>query len=201
MLYAPLSNPKVWTRSAAASVALVAALACLAACSSNSSDQTQASVAGVVREGHTTDAALLQVLAIQADDWGWAGGVFDSPSDQSTFASDTPASFAWHADPTGDPPADVPLPSEQNGQAFFLVFKSAGGEELLRVFTSLNDYTPDASAWQTLLSTDEAMEVSLTSSTFANDKLTPEGGPHAGQTLKVRIGHVLSAPHYQPFVP
>lgn len=191
-----LSNP--WQRllRGTAFMALAAAGMSLSACSSDKTANTSDSLSssGVLREGVTTEAALNQFLGAVPDDWGWAGGVFDSPDPgdggtaMAVISAATPEAFAWHADPTAAPnPSDVIVASKQNGQTFFLAFSVPENAKLLRVFTSLTTYTPDAATWQTLVSASQPITLSVTSATFENDKLTPDGGPHSGQTLSLTI--------------
>lgn len=198
-----LSNPsKQLVRGAAFAVALTSL--CLTACSSNNAavvtsqsgpvtSQSGSLTSDIVREGMTTDAALDEFLGAVPDDWGWAGGVFDSPEPDdggltAEISAATPEAFAWHADATTAPsPSDVLVASKQNGQTFFLVFGVPGNAKLLRVFTSLTTYTPDAATWQRLVSASQPITLSITSGTFENDMLTPDGGPHSGQTLSLTI--------------
>jgi hypothetical protein len=191
-----LSNPWQQLLRGAALMALASAGMSLSACSSDktatSSDPLSSS--GVVREGVTTQAALNAFLGAVPDDWGWAGGVFDSPdpgdggTPMAVISAATPEAFAWHADPTAAPnPSDTIVASKQNGQTFFLAFSVPENAKLLRVFTSLTTYTPDAATWQTLVSASQPITLSVTSATFENDALTPDGGPHSGETLSLTI--------------
>jgi hypothetical protein len=173
----------------AACIGLISAVACLPGCSSDkSAGQSTSLGADVVREGDTTAAALNEFLGAEGDDWGWAGGQFDAPADQTVLPADAPTAFAWHADPTTPPdPNDTLSPSKQNGQAFFLAFSSASNQKLLRVFTNLTSYTPSTAAWQGLLQVGEPVSINVTSATFENDLLTSDGGPHIGETITVTI--------------
>lgn len=170
---------------------LISAGACVLGCSSNPERASNASPSlteGIVREGDTTGPALAEFLGTPGDDWGWAGGQFDAPADQAMLPAATPAAFAWHADPTTAPsPSDVLLPTEQNGQAFLLVFQSPNHPNLLRVFTSLTSYTPGAAAWQELVVAGEPISLSVNTATFENDQLTPDGGPYVGQTITITV--------------
>jgi hypothetical protein len=159
--------------------------------------------AGVVRQGSVTDAALIQMVSTEADDWGWAGGVFDTPAadptttSAATISASEPFTFTWHADPT-DSSSDAgagntPVGSGLSGMAYLLVFSTPGNAKLLRVFTTEPTYTPDAAAWSSLLAAAAAestpLNVTLTTATFASDVLNPEGGPHKGQTLVLTIAN------------
>ncbi len=169
-------------------VALVAALAVAAptipACSSNDAPAVDPSLASVVRQGDVTDAQLRTVVANKPIDWAWAGGQFDAPDPNASMPATTPFEFTWHADAT--------QPEEGGGPSAFqmvhlLVFSTPSNPNLLRVFSTLDSYTPDAAAWQLLTATGEPITLSLTSGTFAGDDLTSEGGPYIGQELSFSI--------------
>jgi hypothetical protein len=175
-------------------VALSAALPGAQACSSSSSaDQSQNSLtAGVLREGDATDATLVQVLDTGADGWGWAGGVFDSPTDQAVLEPAPPFTFAWHADSTSAPSGAGAAGASASdagfsGMVYLLVFSTPSNAKLLRVFTTDTTYTPDAAAWKTLVSVNGPITLNVTTSTFADGTLTADGGPHNGQTLSFTI--------------
>ena len=178
-------------RSFGLGIALLAA-ACVSACSSDGS-QSQSSDSlhpDIIREGTTTSPALNEFLGIAPDDWGWAGGQFQAPMDMDVLPAATPETFTWQADPTAPPGAnDVLDPSKQQGQVFLLIFSAPSSDAaLLRVFTSLTSYTPDADAWQKLVAAgSQSITLSVTSGTFENDQLTSDGGPHAGQVIHFTI--------------
>ncbi len=174
------------------------------ACSS-STDATAASnplTADVRMQAGVTDTALQQIVSVEADDWGWAGGVFDAPASDptATSAASVPGSrpyhFAWHADRTDPPSAaagaagagDLGNAAGFTGMAYLLVFRTPSNAKLLRVFTMTPHYTPDADAWKALRAVDGPITVTLTTATFEGDALTVEGGPHKGQTLVLTIG-------------
>jgi hypothetical protein len=178
------------SRSSLSRLALVAALATMlpafSACSSDSAPAVDTSTADVVREGNVTDGQLRAVLDNAAQDWAWAGGQFDAPSNKDVMASDTAFEFAWHADPTE--PSDGGAPGDMD-MVHLLVFSTPSEPNLLRVFSTLGSYTPDAAAWQKLIDagTSSAITLSLTSATFSGDELTAEGGPFVGQELSFTI--------------
>lgn len=160
----------------------------LIACSS-SSDNGQSPPAeilttGIVREGTATDAQLKTYLQQKARDWAWAGGQFDSPDVGATLAADTPQTFSWHADPAdfaeGGAPGDLLM-------THLLVFSSASHSNLLQVFTTLSEYTPDAVAWKKLTDAGEPITVDLTTGTFVGADLPEDGGPFIGQSLTLTI--------------
>jgi hypothetical protein len=177
------------------------ALAYLPACSSKTEDPSSSLTAGVLREGDASDAAVTQLLTYEADDWGWAGGVFQAPptvaTDDSTavtIPADPPFTFVWHADPvpSGDAGAggslNTPSGTGFTGVAFLLVFSTPSNPKLLRVVTTDSSFTPSAAAWKMLTSSSETVTFKLASGTFENDELTAEGGPHQGQALVLSFG-------------
>jgi hypothetical protein len=169
--------------------ALVAGAACAFGCSSsNATSESDPLSVGIVREGTTTNAALKAFLDAQADEWPWAGGQFVTPVNQAVLPAATPEVFSWTAVATDGPDAgDTLLPSEQQGAVFLLVFSTPSNAQLLRVFTSLTAYTPDATAWQTLVGAGGTITLSITAATFENDQLTGDGGPHNGEIITFTI--------------
>ena len=174
-------------------LASASALAHLPACSSSMEGPSNSLTAGVLREGDPSDAAVTQLLSYEADDWGWAGGVFLAPrtvaSDASTdvaLPASTPFTFVWHADPV--PSADagtLKAPSGFTGVAFLLVFSTPSAPKFLRIVTTASSFTPSAADWKRLISSSEPVTLKLASGTFENDELTVEGGPHQGQGLNL----------------
>jgi hypothetical protein len=185
---------------AALLVALASAstLAYLPACSSNSEDPSNSLTAGVLRQGDPSDAAVTQLLSYEADDWGWAGGVFQAPptdpTDSSidvTLPANVPFTFVWHADPVPSPEAgaagtlNAANGTGFTGVAFLLVFSTPSDPKLLRIVTTDSSFTPSAADWKKLTSSSEPVTFKLASGTFENDELTAEGGPHQGQELNL----------------
>src|SRR5471032_1710117 len=80
-----MSPPRLLRTALLVALASASALASLPACSSKSDEPSNSLTAGVLREGDPSDAAVTQLLSYEADDWGWAGGVFLAPR---TVASD-----------------------------------------------------------------------------------------------------------------
>jgi hypothetical protein len=174
-----------------------ASLASLPACSSNTEGPSNSISAGVLREGDPSEAAVTQLLSYEADDWGWAGGVFLAPPTVATDAStdvalpaSTPFTFVWHADavPSDDQAGaagTLNAPNGFNGVAFLLVFSTPSDPKLLRIVTTASSFTPSAADWKRLTSSSEPVTFKLASGTFENDELTAEGGPHQGQGLNL----------------
>ena len=168
------------------------------ACSSKAEDPSESLAAGVLREGDPSDAAITQLLSYEADEWGWAGGVFEAPptvpTDDSTdvqLPASTPFTFVWHADPVPSPEAgaagmlSAPSATGFTGVAFLLVFSTPSDPKFLRIVTTDSTFTPSAADWKKLTLSSEPVTFKLASGTFENDALTAEGGPHQGQGLNL----------------
>lgn len=186
--------PSRFLRAALVVALASASLAYLPACSSNTEGSSSSLTAGVVREGDPSDAAVTQLLSYEADDWGWAGGVFLAPPTVATDAStdvalpaSAPFTFVWHADPvpSADEAGAAGAPSGFTGVAFLLVFSTPSDPKFLRIITTASSFTPSAADWQKLRSSSEPVTLKLASGTFENDELTAEGGPHQGQGLNL----------------
>jgi hypothetical protein len=178
-------------------LASASALAYLPACSSSTEGPSNSLTAGVLREGDPSDAAVTQLLSYEADDWGWAGGVFEAPStvasDTSTdveLPASTPFTFVWVAAPvpSGDAAGaagTLNAPRGFTGVAFLLVFSTPSAPKFLRIVTTASSFTPSAAEWKRLTSASEPVTLKVVSGTFENDELTVEGGPHQGQGLNL----------------
>jgi len=139
---------------------------------------------GVVLEGDATQTQLSAFLQREAKDWAWAGGQFDTPEDRATLAASTPQTFSWHADPADFAESDVP---GDVVMTHLLEFSTNQSSNALRVFTTLPEYTPDTSAWQTLVAAHEPITVSLSTGSFVAAALPEDGGPFIGQALAFTI--------------
>ena len=165
------------------SVALVASCA-LVACSASDDPPPASSSTDVVLEGDASEAQLNAFQSEEPREWAWAGGQFDAPDKNATLNAGTTQTFAWHADP-----ADF----AQGGAAgeivmtHLLQFSAPSNDHLLEVFTTLGEYTPDATHWQKLVDAREPIKVSLTTGTFVGTDLPEDGGPFIGQALTFTI--------------
>jgi len=68
-----------------------------------------------------------------------------------------------------------------------LEFRTSQEKPALRVFTTLPQYTPDTSPWQTLVAAHEPITVSLTTGSFVDTDLPEDGGPFIGEALTFTI--------------
>ena len=150
------------------------------ACASHASTAAPALSSEVVFIGDATESTLKTFLETPAETWAWAGGTFDSPAPAAVLPHDEPFLFSWHADPTDTANAGA---AAQGQMIYWLVFSSPTHQPLLRVFTTESSYTPDAQAWQKLVTAGEPISLSLTTATFDGALPTPEGGPYRGQLL------------------
>ncbi|MEI9948671.1 MAG: hypothetical protein WDO74_06720 [Pseudomonadota bacterium] len=157
------------------------ALTSLAACSS-SDPPDLISTYGFALEGEASQAQLDTFVHAKARDWGWAGGAFDAPEDGATLSADTALTFTWHADR-----ADVPEDASDVVITHLLLFSSKRYGSLLKVFTSLPEYTPSAQDWQKLVDAGEPITLSIMTGTFVGTDLPTGGGPFLGQTLTFTI--------------
>ena len=169
---------------------LTTALPAISACSSEAASSPVIDTTGVVQEGVVSEGQLRAVLSNQPIEWGWAGGAFDTPPNSDSIAvlpSGTPFEFTWQSDQTEDPPA-AGAPNDLD-RVHLLVFSTPSNPKLLRVFSSMDSYTPDAAAWQTLndAGEGEVITVSLTSATLIGDGLTGNGGPFIGTPVQFTI--------------
>ena len=164
--------------------AATSSLAPLAACSSDSSTAAEPAVSDVVLDGGATESQLRTFLDSPSDTWAWAGGRFESPKAGTVLPSDVPFQFSWRADPTDTAEAGAP---DDLQMLYLLVFATPSQSNLLRVFTTESSYTPDATAWQSLVAAGAPLSLSLTTATFAGGAPTADGGPHRGQKLTFTI--------------
>lgn len=74
-----------------------------------------------------------------------------------------------------------------NGRAYFLVLSTESGEALVRVFTTLLEYTPDAVAWGKITASGGTIKASITGAIFDNNRIAVGGGPFAGQDVTFSI--------------
>ena len=140
---------------------------------------------GVVLQGLASEAQLSTFLDREPRDWAWAGGQFDLPEDEATLAADIPQAFTWHADPADFTRVDAA--GDAAVMTHFLDFSGASSGGLLRVFTTLPQYTPDTAAWRTLVDAAEPITLSLTTGSFVGAELPEDGGPFIGQSLTFTI--------------
>jgi hypothetical protein len=181
------------------------------ACSSSDSHD-QRGPADVIYDTGTTDEALSKLLDAQPKNDPARAPTFTSPTPNQKLSAATPATFSWKATPTGmrraAPPkerfalgpsiestAAGPIGGERsahahgdplNGRAYFVVF-SASGNVVVRVFTTKTSYTPDDAAWTKLKGVKAPITATITSASFDNNNLTPDGGPFAGTPVTFTI--------------
>lgn len=141
------------------------------ACGSND-ERIEPETSSLVFEGEATPEAFEVMISTEPMKWEWAAGVPETPADGAVLSAASAAAFTWSSDllhdaevPTGGPPL--------SGVAFWLKFSSSEGK-LLDVFTTKNDYTPDADAWERLGTAPGSVTLLIDSCVFEANALVPE---------------------------
>ncbi len=70
-----------------------------------------------------------------------------------------------------------------SGPAYFLLFTTPTNAKLLRVFTPLTEYTPDADALAKLKAAGEPIHAVITTADFDQNRVAPDGGPYQGTEI------------------
>lgn len=166
---------------------------------------TDPDIEGVVYESLATDEGLVALLGQQAASDPAQNAIFDLPITQMSLPAASAATFAWHIgeSATLSPPSlrkwafdvDSILGPRQayahgapiNGRGYFLVFSTPAAPKLLRVFTTNLTYTPDATAWATLVSAGVPISLTITNAIFEDSRVAQDGGPYAGPAISFII--------------
>lgn len=166
---------------------------------------TQPDIEGVVYEGLATDEALVILLGFDAQSVPAQNVVLDNPVPQMSLPAASPATFAWHIGEMANawPPSLREWPATFaamleprpayahgapiNGRGYFLVFSTPSSPKLLRVFTTDLTYTPDATAWATLVSVGGPISLTVTNAIFEDNRIAQGGGPFAGSAISFSI--------------
>ncbi len=74
-----------------------------------------------------------------------------------------------------------------NGPAYLLVFSTDSDPKLLRVFTTLVDYTPDAASWDKLKAAGVPITARVTWAEFETNRVATDGGPFEGTPITFTI--------------
>lgn len=162
-------------------------------------------IEGVVYEGLATDEALVILLGFEAQSVPEQNVVLDNPASQMSLPAASPATFAWHV---GEMANAWPPPLQEwpatfaamlgprvahahgapvNGRGYFLVFSTPSSPKLLRVFTTDLTYTPDTTAWATLVSAGGPISLTVTNAIFEDNRIAQGGGPFAGSAMSFSI--------------
>jgi hypothetical protein len=73
-----------------------------------------------------------------------------------------------------------------SGRAYFVVFATKKGTPVLRLFTTLLEFTPDAPRWAQLAQAGSIV-VSITNAIFDQNRVAPDGGPYRGPSVELSI--------------
>ena len=171
---------------------------------------TEPDIEGVVYESLATDEGLVALLGQQAASDPAQNAIFDVPMANMSLPAASPATFAWHIGESATlwPPSlhnwtlhkwalainanlgprrayahGAPI----NGRGYFLVFSTPSAPKLLRVFTTELTYTPDATAWATLVSAGVPISLTITNAIFEDSRVAQDGGPFAGPAISFTI--------------
>lgn len=183
----------------------VAALAALTtpmaqlACTSEA-DAPIAGLDDVIYAADTNDEALSELVHAKAVDGKGQGAVIDLPGAASVVDNTAPLQFAWHAGPTARLQVNPrtlgnPLAMAQafahgvtvSGKAYFLVVASADNPKLLRAFTKLTTFTPDAAAWAKLKAAKGTLTATVTTAVYDSGKIVSDGGPFLGKPVAFSV--------------
>jgi hypothetical protein len=166
---------------------------------------TEPDISGVVYEGLATDEALVILLGFEAQSDPAQNVVCDYPAAKMSLPAATAATFAWHIGESARlwPPSlhdwalavDAMITPRQahahgapiNGRGYFLVFSTPSAPKLLRVFTTELTYTPDATAWATLVAAGGPISLTITNAIFEDNRVAQDGGPFAGPGISFSI--------------
>lgn len=179
---------------------------------SDDGPQHSVDVTDVVFVNDIQDEALVRMLEAKMVDDPSEYLVFDKPSAGAVIDRGLPLVFAWHRVETAfrQPQSDrgdatwrriagelksffspigvahahgVPF----NGTGYYLVFSTANQKHLLRVFTPLMTYTPDAESWNKLVAGQGSIKATVSSATFENSLIVADGGPFVGGSVDFTI--------------
>lgn len=181
----------------------------LSGCESNAGPSTSTStdtdIENVVYEGLATDEALVILLNLEHRSDPAQSAVVDTPAPQMSLPATSPAKFSWHIGEMAraKPPSLLewawrfgeilePRPAHAhgapvNGRGYFLVFSTPSSPKLLRVFTTELTYTPDATAWASLVSVGGPISLTITNAIFEDNRVAQDGGPFAGSAVTFSI--------------
>jgi hypothetical protein len=174
-------------------------------------------LAGVVFVGGADEPALEQLVGATPATDASKGVVIDYPPTDTILDAATVVTFRWHAPAAAarvptfpfSPPAEgaprwlrdllgperaAHAGDSMNGAGYYLIFATDTKPELLRVFTTLTSYTPDAAAWKTLSSAMVWTQLTIASAAFQDDQLVPGEGPFVGSPVLFCIDKHPPAP-------
>lgn len=161
----------------------------------------------VVFEGGAPTTALEGLLDAKLVDSPADAAEFTWPSNGDVVEVNPPPTFCWRQGPIAQLDAPNPLRLDAGpqrheepswierwfgvnrayadgnpltGRGFLLVISSATDPELVRVFTTLGDYTPDPAHLAKLTSAKGTLQAVVTTAMFADDAITTSGGPFKG---------------------
>ena len=154
-------------------------------CGTKASETNEAALADVIFEGKATKAALQSMLSGEPQEWEWSAGVPKQPANGEVVSAAPPAIISWVTDLVHEDQSaakEKPLA----GVAFLLVLSTPTQPQAMRVFTTLEQYTPSAGSWTKLAARGEEVTVRVNSADFEGNKVIGEG-PFSGLSATFRI--------------
>ena len=194
-------------------VASLSASGWLWACSQEPMAATADPLADVVYAGAATDEALRDLLAATPVPGSVRAPVLDTPPEIEMPGAvvalpAAPTPLTWH---DGDLVDARPLPKKSSvhlhladllgvpaafahgaalsGKGYWLVVTDAKNARILRLFTTLTSWTPDAVAWQRLQAAGGNLAITVTMGVFDDNKLASDGGPFASKTVHFKVAN------------
>ena len=160
-----------------------------------------------VYAGAATDEALRDLLAATPVPGSVRAPVLDVPTEGVALPA-APTPLTWH---DGDLVDARPLPKKSlvrlhladllgvpaalahgaalSGKGYWLVVTDAKNARILRLFTTLTSWTPDAVAWQRLQAAGGNLAITVTMGVFDDNKLASDGGPFASKTVHFKVAN------------
>lgn len=154
----------------------------------------------VIYEGGATDEALVVMLGRSTVGTEADGPGFSAPTEGAAVPAAPPFEFEWSAMVArreesfleralslllGEGEAyahGAPI----SGRAYFVVFQTPTNPKLLRVFTTNLSYTPDAAAWEKLVSAGQ-FTARIGTAIFDENKVADGGGPFVGKSRSMIV--------------
>lgn len=159
----------------------------------------------VIYEGGATDEALVVMLGRATVGTEADGPGFSAPIEGATTPASPPLEFEWSAmvarrSPGGREESFLERAfsfllgegeafahgAPISGRAYFVVFQTPDDPKLLRVFTTNLSYTPDAAAWEKLVSAGQ-FTARIGTAIFDENKIAEGGGPFVGKARSMTV--------------
>jgi hypothetical protein len=143
-----------------------------------------------------TDEALAAVLARKPFAGSPKAAAWLVPTDGARLDRTSAATLAWRPTTAARPPvyrAPLPWGGERlahahnppfSGTAYLLEVSTPSGESVLRLFTALTSFTPDADTWARLVAAGPLV-LALRTARFTDNRIDADGGPFVTPPITV----------------